>query len=321
MESLKDLILYNPLLGTELESYGIDLPLRDDRSHQLFGLLKREFPELLAFSIDQLIAVTREDLAAVHDKVFLERWFQDESFLNEILKTYDCQKNYSYKENKSKPLSGLRESILLQVSATFTAMIQAKKTGFCFYLGGGMHHARKSEGSGFCPVNDIVIAARKYQKEYAGKVLVIDTDAHQGDGTAHITYKDTSIKTLSIHMAQAWPVGSGLDLIPCDIDIAISRGEEGSYLEQLQKGLHRLDNESFIAAIVVAGVDVHKDDELKSTEDLKLDDAQVLARDLLVYKWLKMKGIPQTWLMAGGYGDKAPAIYAQFILKLLHLMG
>jgi len=321
MESLQELILYSPRLGTELESYGIDLPLRDDRSHILYGLLKKEFSQLQEFSLNDLVEVTREDLAAVHDEAFLDRWYQDETFLNEILKTYDCQRNYSFQEDKTKSLSGLRESILLQVSATYTAMTMARKNGFCFYLGGGMHHARKKEGSGFCPVNDIVIAARKYQRNSAGKVLVIDIDAHQGDGTAEITNSDSSIQTLSIHMAHAWPVGSGLELIPCDMDISIASCEEGIYLEKLQKGLEHFESGSFSAAIVVAGADVHKDDELKSTEDLKLDDGQVLARDLMVYKWLKEKEIPQTWLMAGGYGEKAPSIYAQFILKLLHLMG
>ena len=53
---------------------------------------------------------------------------------------------------------------------------------------------------------------------------------------------------------------------------------------------------------------------------IELTKEEMLARDLMVYKWCQEKGLPQTWLMAGGYGKEAPKIYAQFILKILHLM-
>ena len=70
-----------------------------------------------------------------------------------------------------------------------------------------MHHAQRAYGDGFCIVNDIVIAIRKLQAEGLVRTAwVIDIDAHKGDGTAAITLGDDSIITLSIHMAQGWPL-------------------------------------------------------------------------------------------------------------------
>ncbi|MCF8059883.1 MAG: histone deacetylase [Bacteriovoracaceae bacterium] len=313
------MILYHPRLATELARFGIDLPLRDDRSDQVFALLKEQFPSLSPFSLESLISISREDIARVHDESFLENWFSEKGFLEETLKAYDCQKNLSTQE---APLEELRESILRQVSATYTSLEMALDSGFCFYLGGGMHHARRSFGSGFCPLNDIVIAIRKAQASGAiRKALVIDIDAHHGDGTAEVTLRDHSITTLSIHMAKGWPFDSELPLVSSDIDLPIEIGQEATYLKRLGDALSSIENCDFDCVVVVAGADPHERDELKSSEGLLLTKEQMLARDMLVYKWCRDQKIPQLWLMAGGYGKEAPSIYAQFILKILHLMG
>ncbi|MEX0741574.1 MAG: hypothetical protein WD079_02175, partial [Phycisphaeraceae bacterium] len=73
---------------------------------------------------------------------------------------------------------------------------------FCFYFGGGMHHGQHDFGEGFCLVNDLVIAVRAMQAQgRIGTAWIIDVDAHKGDGTAALTAKDETIRTLSIHMA------------------------------------------------------------------------------------------------------------------------
>lgn len=318
------MILYHPDLGTELGLYGIDLPLRDDRSHQVFKILKRSFPELNEFSLEDLEVISREDLARVHDEEFLERWYDDEAFLLEMEKTYDCSLTLDIPH---RPLRELRESILRQVSATYTALKKSLDSGFTSYLGGGMHHARTDMGSGFCPVNDIVIALRKAQAENLIKrALVIDVDAHQGDGTAEVTKDDSSIMTFSLHMKEGWPLDCDeLPRVNSDIDLGISRGDEENYLPSLKAALEQLNEnhgrEKFDAVIVVAGADPYEGDELLSAQGLRLSKEQMLARDLLIYKWCEENKIAQTWLMAGGYGEEVPAIYAQFLLKLLHLMG
>lgn len=316
------MILYHPKLSTELELYGIDLPLRDDRSDEVFKLLKKDFPDLKAISLESLSPIVREDLSRVHESEFLDRWFDDEGgFLKETLLTYDCHSLLEKESNR--PLSELRESHLRQVAGTYEALCNSieGKENFCFFLGGGMHHGRKSFGSGFCPLNDIAIAIKKAQAEKGlGKVLVIDTDAHQGDGTADVSVADNSIETFSIHMAKGWPLNEDLPLAKSTLDVGINEGEERNYLKKLEKGLKTFEGENYSAVIVVAGADPYEKDELPSTQSLKLTKEEMLARDLMVYKWCQEKGLPQTWLMAGGYGKEAPKIYAQFILKILHLM-
>lgn len=317
------MILYHPDLTTELSLYGIDLPLRDDRSERVFELLKKEFPNLKEFSLKKIPLVGREDLERVHDSSFLDRFYDDGGgFLAETLLTYDC-KNLN-EDKRVKPLKCLRESHLRQVSATYAALqfSLTSKDKFCFYLGGGMHHARYSFGSGFCPLNDIVVATKKAQKENSYKrALIIDIDAHHGDGTSELTKDDPLIDTFSIHMASSWPFNTELQITPSTLDIGIEKGDEKSYLERLSQGLKFFDKKEYDFVIVVAGADPYEGDELPSTQSLNLSKHQMLARDLIVYKWCQEKGLAQTWVMAGGYGKDSPLIYGQFILKVLHLMG
>lgn len=316
------MILYHEKLGTELERYGIDLPLRDDRSLKLFELLRRDFPGLEPIDLNILEAISREDLALVHGEEFLERFYDNhEGFLLEMEKTYDCS---LVREGHHAPLRELRDSILNQVAATYHAIKSAltHDENFCFYLGGGMHHARKDFGSGFCPVNDIVIALKKAQANgLIKKALVVDVDAHHGDGTADVTANDDSIKTLSIHMAAGWPYHTELSETFSDVDIPIKKGEEETYLERLAAGLSEFSKSDFDVVVVVAGADPYEFDELLSAAELKLTKEQMLARDFLIYKWCQENSYSQAWLMAGGYGEAAPAIYGQFLLKVLHLMG
>jgi acetoin utilization deacetylase AcuC-like enzyme len=164
-----------------------------------------------------------------------------------------------------------------------------------------------------------------------GKIWVIDTDAHKGDGTAAITAGDDTIVTLSVHMASGWPLdgpqtlSNGTDnpaLIPSDIDIPIEAGDESSYLERLQQGLNQLEaSEPADLAIVVSGADPYEKDELASTSKLNLNLDQLMARDQMVYGFLKKRLIPGAYLMAGGYGDEAWKVYTQFLTWVLPKEG
>ncbi len=191
-----------------------------------------------------------------------------------------------------------------------------------------MHHAHADHGSGFCIINDIVIAARKMQAEHgAEKVWIIDTDAHKGDGTAGATQGDDTIVTLSIHMASGWPMDGPPILpngspnpahTPSDIEIPIESGEEPKYLERLDQGLAQLAASGPAdLAIVVSGADPFEKDELPSTAKLKLTLEQLMARDKMVYHFLRDRRIPTAFLMAGGYGDEVWKVFSQFLIWAL----
>src|SRR5690606_35847782 len=122
------------------------------------------------------------------------------------------------------------EDVLFQCRGTLAAAFHAHSHGRAFFLGGGMHHAMSFAGRGFCLLNDIVLTLRKMQQsKLIKRALVIDVDAHKGDGTAQITAHDSSIVTMSMHMAKGWPIdgslGPGPWDIPSDFDIPV-RSEE-----------------------------------------------------------------------------------------------
>ena len=148
----------------------------------------------------------------------------------------------------TRPLSGLLERILERVSGTWQCCNVALEKGFCLStLGGGMHHAQKSFGNGFCLLNDIVIAIRKLQADKRIKTAwVIDVDAHKGDGTAALTADDPWIVTFSIHMGRGWPLDDQHEIATGRLNPSFYPqrprhsglpGEDHLYLVKLEEGL------------------------------------------------------------------------------------
>jgi acetoin utilization deacetylase AcuC-like enzyme len=326
------MILYDENRNEGLIEFGIQIPVLASRAVKTFEFLRSH--ELLGPKIDQWHMskideqITREDLLRVHSGEYVEKLYSAD-LEEEIIRTFeliDEQGNY-YRyapETATLPLTHLFVRTLAMVASTVQCCRMALDNNFCFAFAGGMHHAQHDYGAGFCPINDIVIAIRKLQSENRIRtVWIIDTDAHKGDGTAALTRGDSTITTLSIHMAHSWPLdGDKYDrednlnpsFIASDIDIPMARGEDHLYLPRLQEGLNCLDNMSRPdLAVVVSGVDPYEKDELPSTDDLKLTLAQMKQRDLLVYGFLKERKIPGAYLMAGGYGESSWQVYAQFL--------
>lgn len=319
---------FNPDSLLSLPDYGIQIPLTDGRIHKICELLKTkkqtiqsEFP----------VSLGREDLERVHSKQFMDKLFGSESEKQKVVtETFELIKadgtfhRYDPK-SATKPLSDLIEKVLLQTRGTMSAVKEALNSGETFHLGGGYHHSMSFGGRGFCMLNDIVIAARWSQKNLHTKLIwIIDVDAHKGDGTAELTHNDPTIRTLSIHMKEGWPLDSGHAhdpwFIESDVEIGIEAGQEKNYLHLLQNGLNQLSSLDHVKpdlAIVVQGSDPYEKDELPSSGLLRLTKSQMLERDKLVYNFLKSKNIPQAYVMAGGYGEHAWEIYCQFISWVL----
>lgn len=331
------MILYDPSIPVSLSEFGILIPIRDSRATRTFDALSRH-PDIgpdqerwYVSSIDEVL--TREDLARVHTARYLNRLYSPRTVADEIVATYelvDARGNYyRYAPQQAlRPLSELFERIVHRAAGTVLCGRIALSQGFCFYFSGGMHHAHADFGSGFCLINDIAIAARKLQAEQrVGTVWIVDVDAHKGDGTASITAGDESIQTLSIHMAQGWPLDGPYEMddgrpnpsfIPSNIDIPIDAGMESDYLSKLETGLHALAQGSRPdLAIVVCGADPFEEDELPSTRSLRLSLEQMLSRDQMVYRFLTDRHIPAAFLMAGGYGERVWQVYTQFLVWAL----
>jgi acetoin utilization deacetylase AcuC-like enzyme len=264
----------------------------------------------------------------VHSKGYVARLYSDK-LEDEIIRTFelidDKGRYFRYLPDKATlPLSQLFDRLLFKAAGTVQCCRVALEKGFCYAFGGGMHHAQRDYGAGFCLINDIVVALRKLQAENLIRTAwVIDLDAHKGDGTAVLTAEDSSITTLSIHMADGWPLdGEPYDhrgrmnpsFMPSDIDIPVAAGEDHLYVAKLKEGLEKLaGSEPPDLAVVLAGSDPYEKDELPSTVELKLSLAQLKERDLLVYHFLKAKRIPRAYVAAGGYGKHAWEADYQFV--------
>ncbi len=327
------MILYDPGQAHSLRDFGILIPVEESRARETFARLCSHpllGPRRSVWHIDRIRErITREDLLRVHAPAYVSR-LESERLEEEILRAFELLlPDGSWNRYDPKlarlPLRDLFARILERAAGTLQCGRIALQTGFCFYFGGGMHHAQRDFGAGFCLVNDLVVALRRLQAE--GRIRtawVIDVDAHKGDGTAALTAADPTIATLSIHMAAGWPLDQppvdargnpNPSFIPSTIDLPIAAGEEAAYNVRLREGLSRLEAEQPAAdlALVVCGADPYEQDELPSTAGLRLSLAQLFERDRLVWEFLRARGVPGAWVMAGGYGRESWRVYAQFL--------
>jgi acetoin utilization deacetylase AcuC-like enzyme len=201
-----------------------------------------------------------------------------------------------------------RRSVGASITAARVALLGGE--GVAANLAGGTHHAYAHKGSGYCVFNDVAVAARLMQAEWHRhhrrwlRVLVIDLDVHQGNGTASIFQDDDSVFTLSLHGAKNFPFRKERS----DLDIELPDGcTDVPYLETLDHALQEVDARMAAApaglAFYLAGADPHENDRLGR---LKLSAEGLAERDRRVLLWLQQRRIPVALSMAGGYGRDLP---------------
>jgi acetoin utilization deacetylase AcuC-like enzyme len=191
----------------------------------------------------------------------------------------------------------LIERTLRSVGATLAASRHALEQGCGLQISGGYHHAHRAHGSGFCLFNDLVIAAQTCLDEgRCERVLIVDLDVHQGDGSAALCSGRRDIITLSLHGEHNFPRHKPAS----HMDFALPSGmEDDAYLATLEQALtlaQRLYSPDLI--LYQAGVDVHRDDELGY---LSLSDAGVRQRDAMVFDHAIQHGLPIVAVPGGGY--------------------
>ncbi|MFZ0268026.1 histone deacetylase, partial [Caulobacter sp.] len=169
--------------------------------------------------------------------------------------------------------------------------------GIACNTAGGSHHAQADTGAGFCVFNDVAVAARRLLAEGAvGKVLVVDLDVHQGDGTARIFEGDASVFTFSMHAEKNFPARKAVSDL--DVDLPDGMGDE-AYLETLSGILPDLLARTAPDLVFFnAGVDPHADDKLGR---LSLSDEGLARREAYVLSSCLERGIPVAGVIGGGY--------------------
>ena len=199
------------------------------------------------------------------------------------------------------PLSAeLIEREILIMGGSVQAALYALDYGIAFNIAGGTHHAFTDRGEGFCLLNDIAIAGNYLlQNQLANRVLVVDLDVHQGNGTAEIFQDNSNVFTFSMHGAKNYPHRK--EKSDLDIELEDGCGDE-SYLFSLEKNLSQiLENFNPDFIIYQSGVDPLKTDKLGR---LGLSMQGINQRDRMVLSLARQQKIPLMSCMGGGYSPK-----------------
>lgn len=199
------------------------------------------------------------------------------------------------------PLSdGLLER---EYTITFGSMQAARfalRHAIAFNIAGGTHHAFANRGEGFCIFNDIAVSARYLLDQgWVSKILVVDLDVHQGNGTAHIFRNDPRVFTFSMHGAGNYP----LQKTQSDLDVPLPQGTtDADYLSALDKHwpalLHALRPD---VVFYQAGVDILESDKFGKMA-VSIRGSQ--ERDKRIFSHVRSAGIPVMVSMGGGYSPE-----------------
>lgn len=185
----------------------------------------------------------------------------------------------------------------LFVGGTIVTAETALREGLAVHLGGGFHHAFPDHGEGFCILNDVAVAAEKMKREKkAERIMVVDCDLHQGNGTAYILTEKDYAFTFSIHQLDNYPT----EKTSSSMDVGLWSGDgDEKYLLSIKSHFPSLYQE-FKPDLVfyLAGADPYEHDQLGN---LKLTFEGLKERDRVVIEEARKRRIPVAVLLAGGY--------------------
>ncbi len=252
---------------------------------RIFELLSWD-EHLSKFNVYYPEKVSTEDLQLVHTQ----------EYLDDLLNLRNT-KSTAYSEI---PLNNeIVEAFLYAVGGTILATELTEKYEFVFNIGGGFHHSFPEHAEGFCYLNDVGVAAKKYLlKNPHHKILIVDLDVHQGNGNAVVFQDEPNVFTFSIHQENLYPIKQKSNL-----DIGLQDGcRDHEYLDKLRKALETIQKEFQPNLIYyVAGVDPYEYDLLGG---LKLTKSGLGKRDLIVKNFAKHLRSKVVILTAGGYAQK-----------------
>ncbi|AFV77011.1 deacetylase, histone deacetylase/acetoin utilization protein [Thermus oshimai JL-2] len=228
--------------------------------------------------------VPKEALFLAHDPLYLERVFREGLSRKESLRL-------------GLPFTpAFLRRALHAAGGTLMAALDALEEGLGLNLAGGTHHAFPDRAEGYSLFNDVAVAVAWLRRRgFSGRVLVLDLDAHQGNGTAVFFGQDPTVYTLSLHGERNYPLKKERS----DLDVGLPDGVgDGAYLRALEEALEKAG--AFRPALVFynAGVDVLKGDRFGR---LSLSLEGVAQRDLRVYRFVKEVGAALVVVMGGGY--------------------
>ncbi len=250
----------------------------------------------------------------VHDKLLADKVATPDDFLTpeaasdaDVLRVHSQDYLYKLKNGSLTDAEILRmeipyskelvEACWLAAGGSILAGQRALADGWSASIGGGFHHAYADHGEGFCVIHDVAVAIRRLQFDRAIETaMVVDTDVHQGNGTASIFGGDGDVFTLSIHQENNYPYPKPPSTV--DIDLPDGIGDD-DYLSILEKHLHAVFRDFKPQLLFyVAGADPYREDQLGG---LALSIDGLARRDALVFDYARRNKVPVAITLAGGY--------------------
>ena len=185
---------------------------------------------------------------------------------------------------------------LIATGGTILASKLAINYGVACNTAGGSHHANYEGGAGYCVFNDVAVAAQYLlNRGLANRILIVDLDVHQGNGSADIFKNNKNVFTFSMHSKSNYPAKKSVSNLDVELEDNI---EDIEYIKILKFYLNQLNEENFDYVFYIAGVDIHFNDRLGK---LKISDEGIKERDELVSENFFSRGIPLCGVLGGGY--------------------
>ena len=254
----------------------------------------KKFGELIKILKKKNIAKDQNTFKPTEVSKFTLLNVHNEAYINKI-------NNLSLSQDEIRKLgfplvSSVRRRSFVATGGTVLASKLAVKYKLACNTAGGSHHAFSDQGNGYCVFNDVAVAAKYLKKKYKfEKILILDLDVHQGDGTAKIFENDNSFFTVSIHSKKNYPSKKQCS----DIDIELDDGmEDEEYLSIVNQLIKKIESQDFNFVFYIAGVDIHCDDRLGK---LKISEAGIRKREKMVIDHFFKKNIPLCGVLGGGY--------------------
>jgi len=267
--------------------------------------------------------ITEEDLIPQQDLLIPNAATDDEILLVHTPEYFEKVKTGKLNDKEIRRLGlpwspQLVQRAIRTTGGTIEACRAALNDGIAINLSGGTHHAFADHAEGFCLLNDVAIAARVLQFEkLVQRIVIIDCDVHQGNGTASIFSGESTVFTFSMHGEKNFPLRKEKS----NLDIALKDNtEDDTYLDALIFGAqHALEYSKAEMAIYVSGADAYVDDQLGR---LSLSKSGLAQRDHIIYNKCQKAGLPIAVVMAGGYArnvNDTVEIHLQTISCAVHM--
>lgn len=256
---------------------------------------------------------TKEHLTLVHTEEYLKSLFSSYN-VAVITEVPICaiMPNFLVRSRVLNPM-------LYATSGSILAAKVALERGFCINLSGGYHHACGYQGGGFCVYSDITLSLRHLRRNYPQikKVMIIDLDAHQGNGHERdkLEANDVDLFIMDMYNAYIYP-GDMRAKAAIDVNIELRSGtEDGVYINRLKDGLQESFSK-FEPQIIYynAGTDILEYDPLGC---LGITPAGVVQRDEIVFEAARQRNIPLVMLLSGGYQKTNARVIAHSITNIL----